>query len=564
MMMHSLTGLILICLISTVKPSYSFSPLANSIPINEKLYMSLDRNVYCVDETVYFRIFNTSNTEVRKVEWSNVVNVEIITPEGRSVAQGKFPFTGNGASGSLYLSKNILSGNYYIRAYTKWMRNQPPKGYFYESVKIINPYRPDILTPILPFNEKSYAKADTIFSASQSDFSIDTAHFDINQMALVKLSLGSFTPDSDGVCVSLVKKGSVKEGTLKFGSTVKPSKEITFIPELQGVTVSGKVINKLDSLPIPYAKVWITLQTKEIMGREVMCDEQGEFSIDLGKNYGSHNLFVSATSNKENQSPSVLIDNDYSFSTLNLPFVPFEIKENEKSIFSEMSINSQLNSIYHKNMITSDTSTTNLDPSDFFYGKPTFTLNLKDFISLPTVSDYFKELIPMVTLKKEGDQKVFHILGPYPELLIYDPLVMVDMVKITDIKEILGISPSLLNRIEVVQNPYLRGDITYGGIIHFISKNNDFAQIELPEESVFVSYNLLDSAKNESIQEPVQTPVPFVANCLYWNSALEFDVENNAIIEFNTGSEPGTYELKLEGINEMQTPYIFTTDIVIE
>ncbi|MFA9389940.1 MAG: hypothetical protein ACERKD_09025 [Prolixibacteraceae bacterium] len=539
------------------------SDIAVGESVNEQLYMSLDRNIYCVDETVYFRIFNTSDAVVKENEWSSIVNVELITPNGQSIVAGKFPFSSNGASGSLLLPKNILSGNYYLRAYTKWMRNQPANSYFYVGISIVNPFKHTILMPGLNNQEQLPLKVDTLLPIQNQLFELSKLAFDRNQLA----SLNIHSLSENGItdfCLSLVKKGTVKQSVLDLKYEGKMANDITYVPEVRGVSLSGSVLNKLDSLPIGYAKVWVTLQDKNHTTRDVMCDEKGAFNIDFGKNEGTHNLYINASSAKENVVPIVMIDNDFSFSTLNLPYQPFTIPDDEKTWFEDFSINSQLSHFYKSDPTKTIMDSAVIDPNLSFYGRPDFTLALKDFISLPTIEDYFKELVPMVNVKKEGGRKSFHVLGIYPELYIYDPLVMVDRVKINDVDGILGISPSSIDRIEVVLVPFLRGDVTYGGIIHFISKVNDFAQIELPDESLFVTYRLIDSLKSASFQEPVAEPLPFIGNILFWESSASFNDANNLSIQFNTGSEPGTYQLKLEGINQEKQVIQFNADIEIK
>lgn len=530
--------------------------------VNEKLYMCLDRNVYCVGEEVHFRVYNTSAESIKQLGWSEVVEVEIVTSEGRSVVGGKFPFSADGASGNLKLNKNILSGNYYIRAYTKWMRNKSAKDFFYEGITILNPFNTDQLVSAIPSGGHNAVKFDTLKSNLDNRFSINQNEFGMNSYETI--SIHSALPDSllHSCCVSVVKKGSVKENVLKFDSEKSASKEITFVPELRGVTISGKVINKADSLPIPFAKVWVTLQAEETVIRDVMCSDKGEFVIDLGKDYGNRNLFINATSTKEGVIPIVRIDNDYAFSLLDLPFVPFKIDDADRDWYYDLSVRSQLKQFYQVQDSMPVRQEAPRDTVESFYGTPNFSLRLKDFISMPTLEDYFRELIPMVSIRKENGKRYFHIAGIYPELQIYDPLVMVDRIKIDNADEILSISPADLERIEVVVHPFLRGDITYGGIIHFITKNNDYGKIELPEGSNIVSYSLLDTVKSVDFQQAVLMPVPFVGNCLFWNSSMDFN-KGNLTINFNTGTEPGEYTLKLEGIDANNKPYEYRANLKV-
>ncbi len=86
------------------------------------------------------------NYPIEDVHWSNVIYVELIRWNGEKIAQAKFKLFENSASGYLTIPKTLLSGNYYIRAYTKWMRNFPVEDYFYKLIKVINPFESEIDT----------------------------------------------------------------------------------------------------------------------------------------------------------------------------------------------------------------------------------------------------------------------------------------------------------------------------------------------------------------------------------------------------------------------------------
>ena len=73
-------------------------------------------------------------------------------------------------------------------------------------------------------------------------------------------------------------------------------------------------------------------------------------------------------------------------------------------------------------------------------------------------------------------------------MAIYDPLVMIDWVAVSDNESILGTPTQSISRIELVNAPYIKGDMIYGGIISIISKKGDFAGIDLPRNGIFINY----------------------------------------------------------------------------
>ena len=76
--------------------------------------------------------------------WSKVLYVELINWNGVKLANLKLKLDKSGSSASLQIPGDLLSGNYYLRAYTKWMRNFSVNDYEYRLIKIVNPYNAGI------------------------------------------------------------------------------------------------------------------------------------------------------------------------------------------------------------------------------------------------------------------------------------------------------------------------------------------------------------------------------------------------------------------------------------
>ena len=47
---------------------------------------------------------------------------------------------------------------------------------------------------------------------------------------------------------------------------------------------------------------------------------------------------------------------------------------------------------------------------------------------------------------------------------------MIDGVAIFDVESALAVSPRYIDRMEIVDAPYIKGNVTFGGIINLISK----------------------------------------------------------------------------------------------
>ena len=90
----------------------------------EKVYLHVNQSSFLVGETVWFSVYAVDGSRHQGTQLSKVVYVEILDASNVAVSQGKIALNEGHGNGTFYLSPLINSGNYVIRAYTSWMRNQ--------------------------------------------------------------------------------------------------------------------------------------------------------------------------------------------------------------------------------------------------------------------------------------------------------------------------------------------------------------------------------------------------------------------------------------------------------
>jgi len=103
----------------------------------EKLYVHKDRSIYYAGETIWFKVYRMISSSA--FGESGIVYVDLSNRNGDIVAQAKFPLEKGEATGQFSLDKELPDGTYRLRAYTRWMQNFSPKGFFYQTLKVKNP-----------------------------------------------------------------------------------------------------------------------------------------------------------------------------------------------------------------------------------------------------------------------------------------------------------------------------------------------------------------------------------------------------------------------------------------
>jgi hypothetical protein len=73
---------------------------------------------------------------------SSTAYIELMGPGDKMLARRKICLSGDKGLGWIRIPDNIMSGYYYLRTYTSWMKNLHPSGYAYSLISVINPFLP--------------------------------------------------------------------------------------------------------------------------------------------------------------------------------------------------------------------------------------------------------------------------------------------------------------------------------------------------------------------------------------------------------------------------------------
>lgn len=97
----------------------------------ERVYLQFDNSSYYLGETLWFKAYVTSGNYDYPTRISNVLYVELVSPEGYVVETKKYKIDSDGScNGEFELHPRLLSGLYEIRAYTRYMTNWGEEAIF--------------------------------------------------------------------------------------------------------------------------------------------------------------------------------------------------------------------------------------------------------------------------------------------------------------------------------------------------------------------------------------------------------------------------------------------------
>ncbi|QEC51617.1 hypothetical protein EDD80_102138 [Anseongella ginsenosidimutans] len=139
--------LIFLCLFAAVDTAAQVDTLVDRFSgyreknLQERLYVHTDRSFYLSGEILWFKIYAVAGPVNFPDSLSKVAYLEVLDRENNAVMQAKVALKGGSGSGSLDIPFGLSSGNYRLRAYTRWMKNFSPEYYFEKELRVVNTTR---------------------------------------------------------------------------------------------------------------------------------------------------------------------------------------------------------------------------------------------------------------------------------------------------------------------------------------------------------------------------------------------------------------------------------------
>ena len=101
-----------------------------AVHISEKAYLQFDKPYYAAGDTIYFKAYVTMGERHVPSQISGVLYVDLINAKNKISRSLKLQLTNGIGRGDFALPDSLPKGNYRVRAWTQWMRNDP--GSFFE------------------------------------------------------------------------------------------------------------------------------------------------------------------------------------------------------------------------------------------------------------------------------------------------------------------------------------------------------------------------------------------------------------------------------------------------
>ncbi len=227
-----------------------------------------------------------------------------------------------------------------------------------------------------------------------------------------------------------------------------------------------------------------------------------------------------------------------------------------------MAVNMQLSNIYNEKSRIHTLDSTQLP----FYGSPKHVYYTREYIQLPNLEEFFYELVKEVRTIRIKKQTYLKLVA-YSQYQNLEPLILLDNIPVLNVDEFLKIPLDRIEKIEIIDEPYIVSGRKYSGVICVSTVRKDFAGINLNKNSLFFSYNLLSEGNfNRSDYSSINANrLTYRHNLLFWDPDIELNQNNSKTVSFYTSDSKGEYIVYIRSINAKGKPQIYgTCKIVVE
>jgi hypothetical protein len=444
-----------------------------------------------------------------------------------------------------------------LRAYTKWMRNFSVNDYEYLLIKIVNPFNAEIDAGPAEFPESR----ESILNLKPSKELIQGINCSMNKKQYQQREIAEvelYINDDKSVachdfCVSVAKAGSIDTSFL----FLKPELETSgikwgnaeYLPEISGITISGKIIDKTSNTSKKNFLVNISEPANGEFFAVYQTSDKGRFIFSLPDLYGKYDFFI------QSETPDTgllefLIDNGFCNRPVSLPYIAFSLNEDEKRLIRDMMVNMQLNEKFFSRPDTANKLRTNRHQPVPFYGSGRHIYYTKKYIELPNIEEFFNEIILEGNVVYNKGKTELEIAGS-TGFSYYPPLILLDNIQVNNDDRLLKLPLDRIERVEAIESGYMVGNMKYSGLLSIYSKNKDFAGIDLNKNSMFFAFDLFSDENSNLIfdENSYDSRIPDRRNLLYWNPDINLSTDKITTISFYTSDNQGDYVVYIFGKN---------------
>jgi len=354
--------------------------------------------------------------------------------------------------------------------------------------------------------------------------------------------------------------------TLWLNSSNTYSVNANRYPEKDAYVLEGKVNDRNTKHPFANENIFLSRIGAYADISTFCTDNEGRFFFNLPLKKGLHDISIQIAG-KDNLDLSIKLKEKFNTEGIApLSWDPKQLKGDQLAYIKQLFENFRIRAIYQQKTYEKTKDTCLYRGESNFFGKPTHSIHIDDYIRLDSLEEYFHEFVSTVKIKYRKNKPYMNVFSPeIVRVFKQAPLLMYDGLILSDASTILNKNSKEIDKIEVVPFEYFYGSSHMYGIINVISKTQDCELNQLPKNTERYYLPLFTNGV-EFIDHnvPLKTHHADYRTDLLWEPDIILTKDKNFELEFTSSGVKGEYELTVEGITEDGEPIVLKQSIWVE
>ena len=490
----------------------------------ESVKLDLSSTDLITGETLHFSAFIHDEQSGKLSDLSSLLYLELVDHNMIPRHQTKINLKEGRGAGSIYLRNDLESGLYHLITYTRWNKNEGE--YFHTPILIINPYKE--LAYSLPLDSGKIDSRKNL----QSFNTLDEVQLLFNDVEAASLA------------VAVIRKSTFQRNSgMSNQKLMDGSKKSAYplLPEYNFGIIEGRIKAQENLNKAADKRIVFSYQDQYIQLSDAITDDNGAFSIPyIPDGYSSGFGYLSMDSLEHFQ---LEVGSEFYMEYSNLPSATYDSTENWRDDLKQRSINNQIMRAYENRDAEKDQG----DP--FYTTRTAKVYVLDEYERFRTMRDTFLELMLEIFVRKDVKSNELRIRASSidSEIEANTPLILLDGL-IVDSKEILELSPYLVERVEIVTEPYFTQSMGYSGVLSVHTFKGDFGG-STPKGTPLNYVSTQKAYKPILPLDNTKVRAPHYEYILLWSPIVQHsggDME----VSFITSEFEGVYEARIFGISE--------------
>jgi hypothetical protein len=545
--------------------------------LREKVYLHTDRDYYYPRETIWLKAYMGYSMPSLRDTLSQTLYVELLAPDKARLDSKVYQIKEGIAWGEFKLDDKLEAGQYYLRAYTNWMRNYGDSALFVKPI------------PILKIDENVDDKDQQFQNMLSNSILLDLKKDSYKAREKIDLGIQIFDqagkPVQGNISVSVtdvVASVPLSLNSIENPAALKvepyentPNKYFDQINHYmeRGLSFRG-VVKDLKNNPTPATVQIIQGNMDNLI--EMQTDEQGEFLV-TGVKFNDSLIFAfKPFTLKGKPLPRVdLISREIPSATFVIPKNPLHLRKDDAMQRIQNTYQPDQNVIMLSEVeVKSSKIASDIPKQDVrLYGNPDYVVkgdNIRATVAGMNFLVGLQGKVPSLQVIESIDGTIrISVRGGTSSLAgPTEPLILVDGVPFPDANSISAIDKNMVDRVEVIT----RASPQYGsrgtnGIIAIYTKSGFNST---PSEKNYLSYKVPGYSTPGRFFSPTYTGDSTDSQNLdfrttiFWNPDLKTDEQGKATVQFYSADLATKYRIVVEGVTEKGEPVRAVSYITVE